>query len=146
MTFHANIGQDKPSLIRNFARNISPEFRSPPRLSRVRFLVRPWPNRVAPAGESFDAHIVPIPCSRGHLGLSNVHPYPHGPPAKCRNTPSTNELHVFAFQVGRLVWLNKDYCCLNTSYSSCKILRQGGNAWSLFHFENQSAAIFAWMP
>ena len=27
---------------------------------------------------------------------------------------STNQLHVFAFQVGRLVWLNKDYC-LNTS-------------------------------
>ena len=59
---------------------------------------------------------------------------------KCRNTPSTNQLHVFAFQVGRSVWLNKDYC-LNTS-SSSKIFRQGGNTWNLFDFDNQSAAIF----
>ena len=60
--------------------------------------------------------------------------------SECRNTPSTNQLHVFAFQVGRSVWLNKDYC-LNTS-SSSKIFRQGGNAWNLFDFDNQSAAIF----
>ena len=60
--------------------------------------------------------------------------------SKCRNTPSTNQLHVFAFQVGRSVWVNKDYC-LNTC-SSSKILRQGGNAWNLFDFDNQSAAFF----
>ena len=41
---------------------------------------------------------------------------------------------------GSSVWLNKDYC-LNTS-SSSKIFRQGGNAWNLFDFDNQSAAIF----
>ena len=50
------------------------------------------------------------------------------------------QLHVFAFQVGCSVWLNKDYC-LNTS-SSSKNFRQGGNAWNLFDFDNQSAAIF----
>jgi len=67
-------------------------------------------------------------------------PIPPWSSSKCRNTPSTNQLHVFAFQVGRSVWLNKDYC-LNTS-SSSKIFRQGGNAWNLFDFDNQSAAIF----
>ena len=59
--------------------------------------------------------------------------------SKCRNTPSTNQLRVFAFQGGRSVWLNKDYC-LNTS-SSSKIFGQSGNAWNLFDFYNQSAAI-----
>ena len=59
-------------------------------------------------------------------------PIPPWSSSKYRNTPSTNQLHVFAFQVGRLVWLNKDYC-LN---------RQGGNAWNLFDFDNQSAAFF----
>ena len=67
-------------------------------------------------------------------------PIPPWSSSKCRKTPSTNQLHVFAFQVGHSVWLNKDYC-LNTS-SSSKIFRQGGNAWNLFHFDNQSAAIF----
>ena len=60
--------------------------------------------------------------------------------SKCRNTPGTNKLPVSAFQVGRLVWLNKDYC-LNTS-SSSQILRQGGNVWNLFDLDNQSAAFF----
>ena len=60
--------------------------------------------------------------------------------SKFRNTPSTNQLHVFAFQVGRSVLLNKDYC-LNTS-SSSKKFRQGGNAWNLFDFDDQSAAFF----
>ena len=61
--------------------------------------------------------------------------------SKCRNTPSTNQLHVFAFQVGRSVVMNKDYC-LNTS-SSSKNFRQGGNAWTLFDFDNQN---FVWIP
>ena len=52
----------------NFARNISPESRSPPHLSLIRLLVRSWPYRLAPAaGESCDAHICPIPCSLCHL-------------------------------------------------------------------------------
>ena len=59
---------------------------------------------------------------------------------QCRNTPSTNQLHAFAFQVGHSVWLNK-YYCFNTS-SSSKIFGQGGNAWNLFDFDHQSAAIF----
>ena len=114
-----------------------------PVFSLVRLLVRPWPYRVAPAaGESFGAHICPILCSLYHLMPSHVHPYPHGPPVnKCRNTPSTNQLHVLAYQVGRSVWLNKDYC-LNTSSSSSEFFRQGGNAWNLFDFDDQSAAIF----
>ena len=40
-------------------------------------------------------------------------PIPPWSSSKCRNTPSTNQLHVFAFQVGRSVWLN-----MNTSSSS----------------------------
>ena len=67
-------------------------------------------------------------------------PIPPWSSSKCRDTPSTNQLHVFAFQVGRSVWLNKDNC-LNTS-SSSKIFRQDGNAWNLFDFDDQSAAIF----
>ena len=65
-------------------------------------------------------------------------PIPPWSSNKCRNTPTTNQLHVFAFQVGRSVWLN-----MNTS-SSSKIFRQGGNAWNLqvFDFDNQSAAFF----
>ena len=68
--------------------------------------------------------------------------YAHTPSSssKCRTTPSTNQLHVFAFQVGHSVWLNKEYC-LNTSSSSSKCFRQG-NAWNLFDSDNQSAAIF----
>ena len=49
-------------------------------------------------------------------------PIPPWSSSKCRNNPSTNQLHVFAFQVGRSVWLNKVYW-LNTS-SSSKILKK----------------------
>ena len=59
--------------------------------------------------------------------------------SKCRNTPSTNQLHVFSFQVGRSVLMNKDYCLHNSS--SSKIFGQGGNAWNLLDFDDQSAAI-----
>ena len=68
-------------------------------------------------------------------------PIPSWSSSKCRNTPSTNQLHVFAFQVGRSVLLNKDYC-LNTCSSSSKFFRQGWNAWNLFDFDNQSVAFF----
>ena len=68
--------------------------------------------------------------------------YTHTPwsSSNCRNNPSNNQLHVFAFPVGRSVWLNKDYC-LNTS-SSSKFSRQGGNGRNLFDFDNQLAALF----
>ena len=59
--------------------------------------------------------------------------------SKCHNTPSTDQLHVFSFQVGRSVLLNKDYC-LNTTLSSM-FFRQSGNAWNLLDFDNHSAAI-----
>ena len=103
----------------------------------VRLLVRPWPHRLAPAaGESFGAHICPIPCSLCHLMHTHTLIWSS---SKCRNTPSTNQLHVFSFQVGRSVLLNKGYC-LNTSSSN--FFRQGGNAWNLLDFDSQSAAIF----
>ena len=66
-------------------------------------------------------------------------PIPSRSSSKCRDTLSTNQLQVFSFQVGRSVLLNKDYC-LKTS-SSSKIFNQGGNAWNLLDFDNQSAAI-----
>ena len=111
-----------------------------PVFSLVRLLVRPWPYRLAPAaGESFGAHICPIPCSLLEHAISCT-PITPWYSSKCRYTSSTNQLNVIAFQVGRSVWLNKDYC-LNTS-SSSKIFRQGGNAWNLFDFDNQSAADF----
>ena len=67
-------------------------------------------------------------------------PIPPWSSSKCRNTPSINQLHVFAFQVGRSVWLNKDYY-LNTS-SSSKIFRQGGNDWNLFDFDTNQQHFF----
>ena len=60
-----------------------------PVFSLVRLLVRPRPVRVAPAaGESFGAHICPIPCSLCHLMSSHIHPYPHGPPANVAAPPA----------------------------------------------------------
>ena len=65
-------------------------------------------------------------------------PIPSWSTSKSCNTPSTNQLHVFSFHMGRSVLLNKDYC-LNTF---SKIFRQSGNAWNLLDFGNQSAACF----
>ena len=96
-----------------------------PVFSLVRLLVKPWPYRVAPAaGESFGAHICPIPCSL-YMPSHAISCTPISPVVlhKCRNAPSTNQLHVFAFRVGRSVLLNEDYR-LNTS-SSSKIFKQG---------------------
>ena len=67
-------------------------------------------------------------------------PIPSWSSSKYRNTPSTNQLHVFSFQLGRSVLLNKDYR-LNTSSSSKKKIRQGGHAWNLLDFDNESAVI-----
>ena len=69
-------------------------------------------------------------------------PIPPWSSSKCRNTPRTSQQHVFAFHVGRSVWLNKDYC-LNTSSSSLKIFRQGGNTLEIYSILiPQSAAFF----
>ena len=108
----------------------------------VRLLVRPWPYRVAPAaGESFGAYICPIPCSMPSHAISCTPiPIPPCSSSKSHNTPGTNQMHVFASQIIRLVWLNTDYC-LNTS-SSSNLFRQGGNVWNLFDFCNRSATIF----
>ena len=119
-----------------FARNISRESRSPPRLfpsyaswsghGRIAWLLprtSPLAPTYAPSHASYAISCTPIP------PLSS---------SKFRNTPSTNQLHVFVFHVGRSVWLKKDYC-LNAS-SSSKFFRQGGNAWNLFDFDSQSEA------
>ena len=78
----------------------------------VRFLVSPSPYRVAPAtGESIGAHICPIPSTLAMPShATSCTPIPPWSSSQCRNTPSTNQLHVFAFQVGRSVWLHKRYC------------------------------------
>ena len=111
-----------------------------PVFSLVRLLVRPsGRGRIAwllPRASPVAPTCAP---SRARYAISCT-PIPSWSSSKCRNTPSTNQLHVFAFQVGRSVWLNKDYC-LNTS-SSSNFFRQGGNAWNLFDSDNQSAAIF----
>ena len=66
-------------------------------------------------------------------------PIPPWSSSKCPNTPRTNQLHVLSFQVGRSVLLNKyDY---SSTFSSSKIYEQGGNAWNLLDFDNQSAEI-----
>ena len=111
-----------------------------PVFSLVRLLVRSWPYGVAPAaGESFWRPTMPHPMLAMPSHAISCTPTPPWSSSKCRNTPSTNQLHVFAFQVGRSFWLNKDYCS-NTS-SSSQIFRQGGNACNLFDVGNLSAAI-----
>ena len=59
-------------------------------------------------------------------------PIPPWSSSKCRNTPSTNQPHVFAFKVGRSVWLFEHLFLFQN-------FRQGGNAWDLFDFDYQSA-------
>ena len=58
-------------------------------LVRHLLIVRPWRYREAPAaGESFGAHICPIPCSLCHPMPSHVHPYPHSPPGNVATLPA----------------------------------------------------------
>ena len=114
-----------------------------PVFSLVRLLVRPWPavSRGSCRGRVlWRPHMSHPMLSMPSHAISRA-PIPPWSSSKCRNSPSTNQLHVFAFQVGRSVWLNKDYC-LNTSFYSSKIIKQGGTAWNLFDFDNQSASIF----
>ena len=107
-----------------------------PASSFVRLLVRSWPSRLVPAaGESFGADICPIPCWLCHLMYTHTLMVLQ----QMSNTPSTNQLHVFSFQVGRSVLLDKDYCLNTSSYS--KIYGHGRNAWNLLDFDDQSAAI-----
>ena len=96
-----------------------------PVFSLVRLLVRPWPYRVAPAaGESFGAHICPIPWSSNKMSQHSQHQsaarirVPSGP-----------------FGLAEQGLLFEHFFCIS------KIFRQGGNAWNLFDFYNQSSAI-----
>ena len=125
----------------DFARNISPESRSPPRLSPVRLLVRPWPYRVAPAaGESCGAHICPIPCSLCYLMPSHVHPYPYGPQANVATLPAP--IYCTYARSKWAVRSCKQGLLFEHFFLRIQNFRQGGNAWNLFDFNNQSAANF----
>ena len=64
--------------------------------------------------------------------------------SKSRITPSTNQLNVFAFHVGRSVWLNKDYC-LNTS-SSSKISGRVGTLGIYSILITNRQQFFVWIP
>ena len=70
--------------------------------------------------------------------------------------PTTSFRHLFQFyspfklrrlranmSLLTLNWQNPLTTSYNTS-SSAKFFRQGGNAWNLFDFDNQSAATFCW--
>ena len=100
-----------------FAAYISPESRSPPRLFPR---TPPGQAMAVSRGSPRASPLAPTYAPSHALYAISCHlMYTHTPMVieKCHNTPSTNPLHVFAFQVGRSVWLNKDYC-LNTSSSS----------------------------
>ena len=58
---------------------------------------------------------------------------------------STNQLHVFAFQVGRSVWLNKDYY-LNTSFAFLKFSGRVGTLGIYSIFITNQQQLFAWIP
>ena len=110
-----------------------------PVFSLVRLLVRPWPYRVAPAaGESFGAHIFPIPCSPCHLMPSHVHAYPMVLQQLSQHSQhqSTARIRVPSGPFGLV---EKDYCL---HFFLFQKFRQGGNSWNLFDFDNQSAAFF----
>ena len=76
--------------------------------------------------------------SRARYAISCT-PIPSWSSSQCRNTPSTNQLHVFSFHAGRSVLPTRDYF-FSTS-TSFKTFRQGGNAWNLLAFDYQSAEI-----
>ena len=104
-----------------FCRNISPESRSPPRL----FPRSPPGQAMAVSRGSCRGRVLwrphmPHPMLAMPSHAISCTPIPPWSSSKCRNTPSTNQLHVFAFQVGRSVWLNKDYCLNSLSASSKK--------------------------
>ena len=105
-----------------------------PVFSLVRLLVRPWPYRESPAAGEPAPTYAP---SHTRYAISCHVMYTHTPMVlqqMSKHSQSTNQRHVFAFQVGRSVRQIKDYC-LNTS-SSSKMFRQGGHAWNLVDFNN----------
>ena len=89
-------------------------------ISRVSFAAPSFPSYASWSGHGRIAWLLPRAsllaptCAPSHARyaischLMYTHT-PYGSSSKCRNTPITNQLHVSAFQVGRSVWLNKDY-------------------------------------
>ena len=82
----------------------------------VRLLVRPWPpyRVAASSGESCGTHICPIPCLLCHLMYTRTVMVLQ---QMSQHSQHQSTLHVFSFQVGRSVLLNKDYY-FSTSSSS----------------------------
>ena len=118
--------------LHNFARNISLECRSPPRL-----LPRTPPSQVMAVSRGSCGGRVLWRPHMPHPMLampSHVHGYPHGLPATVAILPAPIDCTY-----SRSKWAVQDYY-LNTS-SSSKIFRPGGSAWNLLDFDNQSAAI-----
>ena len=75
--------------LHEFATNISPESRSPPRL----FPRTPPGQAMAVSRGCCRGRVLwrphmPIPCSLCHLMPCHVHPYPHGPPANVATLPA----------------------------------------------------------
>ena len=113
----------------DFARNISPESRSPPRL----FPRTPPGQATAVSRGSYRGRVIwrphmPHPMLAMPSHAISCTPIPPWSSSKCRSTPSTNQLHVFAFQVGRSVMLNKDYSFSTSASSSIKF----GQGWERF--------------
>ena len=116
-------------------------------IARVSFAAPSFPSYASSSGDGRIAWLLPRASpvaptsapSHARYAISCT-PIPSWSSSNCRNAPSTNQLHVFSFQVGRSVLMNKDYC-LNTSCSSPKKFRQGWNAWNLVDLDYQSTAI-----
>ena len=96
-----------------------------PVFSLVRLLDRPWPYRVALAPVSPLAPKYAPSHARYAISCHLVYTHTPWSSSKYRNTPSTNQLHVFASQVARSVWLKKDYCLNISSFHNFEAVRSG---------------------
>ena len=104
-----------------------------PVFSLVRLLVRPWPYRVAPAaGESFGAHIRPIPCSLCHLMYTHT--------IMVLQQMSQHSQHLSTARIlvpsGPFGLAEQGLLRIWTLLPLPKFFRQGGSAWNLLDFYN----------
>ena len=83
------------------------------------------------AGESFGAHIYPIPCSLCHLMYTHT-------PIVLQQMSQHFQHQSTARILGRSALLKKDYC----QNASSQIFRQGGNAWNLLDFDKPISSYY----